>query len=84
MTVKTYTKPIPQRVMRRLRLEEDVTSHESAEVATRIDERHADGAFPGGRKVVAHPGAGADEPWVDADGNEEEEEVSQAGESGVR
>ena len=57
--------------MRRLRVEEDVAAHEPAEIAAGVDEGHADRALPGRCQVVAHPGAGADQAGVDADGDED-------------
>jgi hypothetical protein len=71
----TYTKTIPKRIVWRLRLEKDITAYQSAEISATDDESHADGAFPGGREVVADPAAKTDEGGVDADGDEEEEEV---------
>lgn len=77
-------KAVAQPIMRFLLFQENIRANRTAQVSDRDQQRHADGALPRRREVVADPAQDAYDGRVDACGDGEKEGVCEAWEARVR
>lgn len=80
----TYRETIAERIRRCLRRQEDVAPDRASKIADRDEQSHSHSSFPARGEVVSDPAQQADQSRIQTGGDEKQEGVCEARQSGVR